>query len=234
MVFPSCSSVSSAGVSSGCIINTVYNKQLPLCSSATSPATDKERNRICRRPEELCTSDPDFKFDMRTEGDNDVGYCSLFVFFRIDYLLRPRDTERYHSPTFFPPPPGALFSSSIPHTLQPYLCPSSLETQTWMASRTSCLSSPILLICRRHQSYCFPSLAQRAWEGVTETERRKGFQLVTKGAETLEAVQYACGLSFFDMDNDVSVCLMVLYETDADCMQGTLDIVVQRTGAEAG
>jgi len=72
---------------------------------------------------------------MRTEGDNDVGYCSLFVLFRIDYLLHPRDTYRYHFPTFFPPPPRALFSSSIPHTLQPYLCPSSLETQTWMAFR---------------------------------------------------------------------------------------------------
>ena len=92
MVFPSCSSVSSAGVGPGCTINIVYNKQLPLCSSATSPATDKERKRICRRPEELCTPDPNFKFDVRTEGDNDVGYCSLFVFFRIDYLLHPRDT----------------------------------------------------------------------------------------------------------------------------------------------
>jgi len=92
MVFLSYSSVYSAGVGSGYIINIVYNKQLPFCSSATSLATDKERNRLCRRPEELCTSDPNFKFDMRTEGDNDVGYCSLFVFFRIDYLLHPRDT----------------------------------------------------------------------------------------------------------------------------------------------
>lgn len=162
MVFPSCSSVSSAGVGSSCVINIVYNKQLPLCSSATSPTTDKKGNQICRRPEELCTSDPNFKFDMRTEGDNDVGYCSFFVFFRIDYLLHPRDTYRYHSPTFSPPPPRALFSSSIPHTLQPYLCPSSLETQTWMAFQTSYLSSSILLICLRHQSYCFPSLVQRA------------------------------------------------------------------------
>lgn len=174
MVFPSCSSVSSAGVGSSCVINIVYNKQLPLCSSATSPTTDKKGNQICRRPEELCTSDPNFKFDMRTEGDNDVGYCSFFVFFRIDYLLHPRDTYRYHSPTFSPPPPRALFSSSIPHTLQPYLCPSSLETQTWMAFRTSYLSSSILLICLRHQSYCFPSLVQRAWKGVTKTERVGG------------------------------------------------------------
>ena len=121
MVFPSCSSVSPAGVGSGCVINIVYNEQLPLCSSAMSPATDKERNRICRRPEELCTSDPNFKFDMRTEGDNDVGYCSLLYSFasiiyytpgiRTDTTLRPSSHlprelssgPRYHilsSPTF--------------------------------------------------------------------------------------------------------------------------------------
>jgi integrin alpha FG-GAP repeat containing protein 1 len=63
-------------------------------------------------------------------------------------------------------------------------------------------------------------------------EGRRGFQLVTKGAETLEAVQDARGVSFFDMDDDVRVFLMVLYETDTDCMQGTLDIVVQCAGGQ--
>jgi len=61
---------------------------------------------------------------------------------------------------------------------------------------------------------------------------RRGFQLVSKGAETLEAVQDARGVSFFDMNEDVRVLLMVLYETETDCMEGTLDIVVQRTGGQ--
>jgi integrin alpha FG-GAP repeat containing protein 1 len=136
-VFPSCSSVSSAGVGSGCVINIVYNQQLPLCSSAASLTTDKEGNRICRRPEELCTADPNFKFDLSTGNDNDVRYCSLSVFLLIDYLMHPRHTYEYLSPTFFPPLPRALFLFSIQRTLQPSLCPSSLETQTLMASRTS-------------------------------------------------------------------------------------------------
>ena len=36
-------------------------------------------------------------------------------------------------------------------------------------------------------------------------------------------------MSFLDMDADVRVFLMVLREIDTDCMQSTLDIIVQRT-----
>jgi integrin alpha FG-GAP repeat containing protein 1 len=35
---------------------------------------------------------------------------------------------------------------------------------------------------------------------------RRGFELVTKGAEPLEAVKDARGVSFLDMDEDVSIC----------------------------
>jgi len=34
------------------------------------------------------------------------------------------------------------------------------------------------------------------------------------------------------MDDDVRVFLMVLYETNTDCMQGMFDIVLQRTGGQ--
>jgi len=47
---------------------------------------------------------------------------------------------------------------------------------------------------------------------------RRGFQLVTNGADTLEAVQDARGVSFFDMDDDVRVLLMALYDTETDCL----------------
>ena len=39
-------------------------------------------------------------------------------------------------------------------------------------------------------------------------------------------------MSFLDMDADVRLFLLVLYEIDTDCMQGTFDIVVQRTGMQ--
>ena len=63
-------------------------------------------------------------------------------------------------------------------------------------------------------------------------EGRRGFRLVTNGAEPLEAVQDARGVSFLDIDDDVRELLMVLYETETDYMQGTLDIIVQRTGGQ--
>jgi len=39
-------------------------------------------------------------------------------------------------------------------------------------------------------------------------------------------------VSFLDIDDDVRELLMVLYETETDYMQGTLDIIVQRTGGQ--
>ena len=77
MVFPSWSSVSSVGVCSGCVINIVYNKQLPLFSSATSPTTDKEANRMCRRPEELCTSDPRYHILSSPTFSHQLGDANL-------------------------------------------------------------------------------------------------------------------------------------------------------------
>jgi len=67
MVFPSCSSVDkSTGVGKDCMINIAYNKQLPLCTGT------QEKN--CRKPDGLCSRDPNFHFDMTESPTNDV--CS--------------------------------------------------------------------------------------------------------------------------------------------------------------
>ena len=66
MVFPTCSSVSpSTGIGTGCKINIVYNQQKPLCAS-TSGAPGRGQQARCRPPDELCSSDPDFRFDLET------------------------------------------------------------------------------------------------------------------------------------------------------------------------
>lgn len=68
MIFPSCSSIDAAtGVGTNCSINIAYNKQLSLCTSTRSST-----QRKCRRPESLCTRDPDFRFDLRGMSNNDV------------------------------------------------------------------------------------------------------------------------------------------------------------------
>src|ERR1700733_1805504 len=60
MVFPTCESISSStGIGSNCKINIAYNKQKPLCASTSSTMSQKK----CRMPDQLCSADPDFKFD---------------------------------------------------------------------------------------------------------------------------------------------------------------------------
>jgi integrin alpha FG-GAP repeat containing protein 1 len=61
----------STGVGTGCNINIAYNKQLPLCS----PSLQKG-GHACRAPEQLCTADPDFRFDMSLRDDNPVSHNS--------------------------------------------------------------------------------------------------------------------------------------------------------------
>ncbi|KAG0706515.1 hypothetical protein DFH29DRAFT_988042 [Suillus ampliporus] len=193
--FPSCSSVSADGVGSGCFINIVYNTQLPLCASPTSPTTGKTGNRICRRPEELCTADPHFKFDLSVGSDNDA------------YVQIPLSDLLPSSPASSLLVLDTTYSPSIPLPIK--LGDANLDgfpDLLLIVSNPSDLSrTPKLLFSEP----CAKGLGGCDKQG----EGRRGFRLVTKGAEALEAVKDARGVAFLDMDED-----------------GTLDIVVQRTG----
>ncbi|KAG6836589.1 hypothetical protein H0H93_006332 [Arthromyces matolae] len=72
MVFTTCSSVSSSsGLGSECFINIAYNHQLGLCSLSTDSGY-KKGARTCRPHSDLCTSDPNFKFNLTDSPDNDL------------------------------------------------------------------------------------------------------------------------------------------------------------------
>lgn len=64
---------------------------------------------------------------------------------------------------------------------------------------------------------------------------KRGWKVATEGVESLEAVKDARSLSFLDMDEDVSFDLLSLLILASDSLsidvQGTLDILVQRTGS---
>ena len=64
---------------------------------------------------------------------------------------------------------------------------------------------------------------------------RRGWEVATEGVESLEAVKDARSLSFLDMDEDVSFDLLLLSILVSNSLsidgQGTLDILVQRTGS---
>ena len=70
IVILSCASVDTrSGIGNDCYIDIVYNQQKPLCSTVGSAPfsgggggkVGKRRN--CREVEDLCSADPEFKFD---------------------------------------------------------------------------------------------------------------------------------------------------------------------------
>ena len=105
MLFASCASVSpSSGIGSTCSINIAYNKQLPLCASATTPSIVNGK-RVCRPPDNLCTADPEFGFDLSDRADNDVRSSSFSpnkLLTRFLLGLRPHPSLRHlpHIPKF--------------------------------------------------------------------------------------------------------------------------------------
>jgi integrin alpha FG-GAP repeat containing protein 1 len=64
---------------------------------------------------------------------------------------------------------------------------------------------------------------------------KRGWEVATQGVESLQAVTDARSLSFLDMDEDVSFDLLLLLILVSNSFsidwQGTLDILVQRTGS---
>lgn len=75
IVFPTCKSVSKSGIGTDCAINIAYNKQKPLC---TQSAGSLSKVKDCRDPDNLCTSDRDFKFNFDETPDNNVLFMPTF------------------------------------------------------------------------------------------------------------------------------------------------------------
>ncbi|EIN08003.1 hypothetical protein PUNSTDRAFT_121158 [Punctularia strigosozonata HHB-11173 SS5] len=197
MIFPTCTDVSSTtGIGTECKINIAYNQQLPLCTSSTSQAI-KNGKRSCRPPEELCTADNNFKFDLSERSGNDA-----FVSFPVSSLFPSRarsassllvlDTSS--NPAI--PLPLKLGDANLDGF--PDLLPISVTGPSGDRIPRLVLSVP----CAKGVAGC-----------KDDGSGRRGWKVLTKGTETLESVTDARSVAFFDMDED-----------------GTLDIMVQRTG----
>ncbi|KAF8968304.1 hypothetical protein BDZ97DRAFT_1655046 [Flammula alnicola] len=191
LIFPTCSGVSSTGIGTDCYINIAYNQQLGLCSSSTESGV-KKGIRVCRRPEELCIADPNFKFDLTDSPDNHA-----FVRFPISSLFPSTASLVVQDTTFYPPVPMPLKLGDV--NLDGF--PDLLAITVSGKDRT-----PNLV----YSVPCSPGTA-----GCENTPGRRGWKLATKGVETLHTVKDARSLTFLDMDED-----------------GTLDIMVQRTGVD--
>ncbi|KAJ3514179.1 hypothetical protein NLJ89_g2518 [Agrocybe chaxingu] len=186
LIFPTCSSVSpSTGVGSDCYINIAYNQQLPLCTLTTDSGLRKGV-RVCRRPEDLCITDPNFKFDLSPRSDNNA-----FVRFPVSSLF-PSSSLLVLDTTFSP---------SIPIGLK--LGDADLD------------GFPDLLVIttsgRDHTPHLIFSVPCAA--GVagcsSDGKGRRGWKVANKGVEALEAVKDARSVSFLDMDEDGTLDILV-------------------------
>ncbi|KAI6111074.1 hypothetical protein F5141DRAFT_1112387 [Pisolithus sp. B1] len=194
MVFTTCSHVSSSGIGSGCLLNIPYNKQLPVCPSTTSPSVNKQGEPICRSPVDLCSADPNFRYDLSTSQDNDA----LTRIPLHSLLASTSESIVVVDSTFSPPIPlpirlGDTNLDGFPDIMF-IVVKGDVRTPKPLASEP-CAKG--LLGCDQYG------------------HGKHGFRLVHKDTESLEAIRDARGVTFVDLDED-----------------GTLDILVQRTGAQ--
>ncbi|KLO15303.1 hypothetical protein SCHPADRAFT_914476 [Schizopora paradoxa] len=208
IVFTACSSVSSStGIGSGCSVNIAYNQQLPLCTS-TATSGLKGSNKLCRQPEDLCTADPNFKFDLTDSPNNDA-----FVSIPISNLfpstsggesdLLVLDTTA--NPAI--PLPVKLGDANLDGFPDMLLITSSSPHGGFLGIGETTDRTPYLI-------YSVPC-AKGVIGCDAKGNGRRGWHVVKKDVDVMNAIKDARSVSFFDVDED-----------------GTLDIMVQRTGEQ--
>ncbi|KAI0648361.1 hypothetical protein C8Q79DRAFT_906145 [Trametes meyenii] len=195
MLFATCSSVSaSTGIGSACSVNIAYNKQLPLCTSSTAQSVQNGK-RICRPPDDLCTADPNFKFDLNQSSDNDA-----FVRVPLSDIIPSSSSLLVMDTTQSPPVPVPIKLGDVNQDGFPDLLAIVASGSGSHRART-----PQLV------------LSAQCGKGVPGCNKdgsgRRGWHVVKKDVDPLVSVQDARSAAFLDMDED-----------------GTLDIMVQRTG----
>ncbi|KAH8114092.1 hypothetical protein DFH11DRAFT_1595734 [Phellopilus nigrolimitatus] len=204
MVFTTCTSVSSSnGIGSGCAINIAYNQQLPLCSSPASTGM-RAGKRVCRQPDQLCTADPDFRFDLGERDDNDA-------FVRIPL------TDIFPSSSLLVS--DTRSSPSVPLPIR--LGDANLDGFPDLLLITAAVPSGGSFLRIGETSNRTPQLVLSVpcAKGIPGCGKkgngRVGWKPVKKDAEALSSIVDASGVAFLDIDED-----------------GTLDIMVQRTGEQ--
>ncbi|KAF8655798.1 hypothetical protein AX16_002884 [Volvariella volvacea WC 439] len=197
-VFTTCSHVSSStGIGSDCYINIAYNKQLKLCSSTTDTGF-KNGVRVCRPPDDLCTPDSNFSFDLSDRADNDAfvrfPFSTLFSNGQAASLL-VQDT------TYSPPLPIPIKLGDA--NLDGF--PDFLFIAAIGNDRTPNLAFSVP--CAKGVAGC-----------KADGSGRRGWVLARKGAEMLQYVTDARSVSFLDMDEDGTLDLMI--QRTGDSKQG--------------
>lgn len=77
LVFPTCRSFNAgSGIGTGCALNILYNRQIPLCADPSAEWLKMAGQAVvgrpqgkCRKWSELCQADEEMDFDMSPEVD---------------------------------------------------------------------------------------------------------------------------------------------------------------------
>ncbi|CAK5279256.1 unnamed protein product [Mycena citricolor] len=182
MVFTTCSSVStSTGIGNDCAINIAYNSQLPLCTATADSGLNKGV-RTCRPPEDLCVSDPSFKFDLSNSA--------IFVRIPITSIV-PDSSLLVYDTTQIPALPLALKLGDANLDGFPDMLLIVVSNQNHI---------PRLLL----STACAHGIA-----GCDQGPKKRGWAVASKGTEALDKVQDARGVAFLDMDEDGSLDILV-------------------------
>ncbi|CAD6914554.1 unnamed protein product [Tilletia controversa] len=238
VVFPSCES----GSKGECHIIIAYNRQIPLCvpekegllgGLATGGGAGGQRvmdarageeedgqtppgsRRTCRQPGDLCTADPSFQFNFSTDTAN-----KDFLRIPVSELLRSHLAESGRPRILLSDPSSSAFAGTGTATPLPLHLgdfnkdgyPDILLLTSGSGLRTSSSSSSKAASSDADGRVWLLQNVRAFDESSTRT-----FAVVEEGAEALMEVRDARGASWMDVDED-----------------GTLDILLQRTGADNG
>ncbi|KAI8072567.1 hypothetical protein BC940DRAFT_292890 [Gongronella butleri] len=160
-----------------CAVHTVYNQQMGLCAKLD---TDQSN---CRRSQQLCVADPNFRFDLSHPQSKDYTVYDMSPLLdQSEYVLTRDQAFRGYLPV--PIHPGDYNLDGYPDLL--------LTTN----KRALLLQSDLCT-------------AETCSSDAVQANRRT-FSLVSSGADSLSKISNPRHATFFDIDEDGSLDILVL------------------------
>lgn len=242
IIFPTCArQSSSAGTGSECSLNIAYNRQAPVCSGIASEwsGADGSGQLKCRGYGELCVADDGFEFAF---GDSDDASRHLVMWLRADeqhFTSIPFSTLFAHTQT----DPDLLLHAPGDTTVQLPIRPGDFNVDGFpdllmtISNATAVSHSGMFGGSKGTQVRVLENVGcRKGVPGCTGAQKR-GFRVAGgQGWEALDLVVDATGASWVDLDDDVSMVVVhgrtVINHGLRSNQQGSLDILVQRSGAQ--
>ncbi|SAM07750.1 hypothetical protein [Absidia glauca] len=165
-----------------CSIHTVYNQQMGLCSKLDQSGSSNGSQ--CRKPQHLCVADPDFQFDINSPNSQN------YIIFDLDQYLDRDETVLTLDRSFPGTMPVPLHAGD--YNLDGY--PDLLVTTT----------KKVMLL----QSVWCSTQGQCSNQAIKSSKRT--FSLIRSGAESLTRLPNPRHATFFDIDEDGSLDILVL------------------------